>query len=141
MTSMTGKYHHTIDAKGRLCIPSSLRDDLGETFYVSIWMEPCLVAHTKESWEKRVEKFNAMPAKDQKKIRPFFANAAKCDVDSQGRILLPQDLRDRVGLKKNATVVGVGERAEIWDAEAWAKIETVEESEESLEDAFEELGF
>ena len=136
---MFGTYKHTIDAKGRLCIPANLREDLGETFYVTLWMERCLVAHTKDSWDKLMEKFRLMPVREQRRMRPLFAHAAKCDVDGQGRIILPQELRDRVGLKKNVIVLGMGERAEIWDAEQRIEIDAVETTPENLEEIFMEL--
>lgn len=136
---MFGTYKHTIDAKGRLCIPASLREDLGETFYVTLWMEQCLVAHTKESWDKLMEKYNAMTAREQKRMRPILAHAAKCEVDGQGRIILPQELREHVGLKKNVAVVGMGGRAEIWDAEQRAEIDADETKLENLEEIFMEL--
>ncbi|MBQ9458477.1 MAG: division/cell wall cluster transcriptional repressor MraZ [Oscillospiraceae bacterium] len=123
---MTGQYPHSIDAKGRLFIPAKLREELGETFYVTISMtDRCLTVYSEDGWEKLMEKFDSLPYTEARKAaRLVFANAAKCDPDSQGRILLPQKLRDYAGLKKDVIVAGVSKRAEIWDAEKWTEMET-----------------
>lgn len=138
---MTGTYLHSIDAKGRLSIPARLRDDLGESFYVTLSMEKCLTAYSAESWDKFMEKIKAMPKVKQTKMRPLFAHAAKCELDGQGRILLPQALRDFAGLKKSVTVVGAGECAEFWDSEAWEAIDAIETTPENIAEVYMELDF
>lgn len=138
---MTGIYQHTIDAKGRLFIPSKLREELGEIFYVTLSMEKCLSAYSSESWDAFMDKIKAMPKVKQIKMRPLFAHAAKCELDSQGRILIPQALRDFAGLKKNVTVVGSGECTEIWDSEAWNDVDVIETTPENIADVFRELDF
>ena len=138
---MTGIYQHTIDAKGRLFIPARLRDELGEVFHVTLSMEKCLSAYSAESWDKFMGKIKAMPKAKQIKMRPLFAHAAKCELDAQGRILLPQALRDFAGLKKNVTVVGSGECTEFWDAEAWIAVDAIETTPENIADVFTELDF
>ena len=137
---MTGTYSCKLDEKGRLSVPARLRDDLGEMFYVTLWMEPCLVAHTQESWDKLMAKFKAMSAKEQSQMRPLFSNAAKCEPDGQGRILLPQTLREFADLKKNVTVVGMGERTEIWNSEAWEALNKKSTTPENIEKMFTDLG-
>ena len=87
---MTGQYQHSIDAKGRVFIPAKLREELGETFYVTMGMDSCLSVYSDASWAKFTEKFESLPYTKTKAMRPLFANAAKCEPDSQGRILLPQ---------------------------------------------------
>ena len=136
---MTGIYQHTIDAKGRLAIPARLRDDLGATFHVTLSTEKCLAAYSNESWNELIEKIKGLPKLSQKKTRPLFSHAAKCEIDSQGRILLPQALRDFANLKKNVTVVGTGELVEIWDADEWASVDEVETTPESIKEIFNEL--
>lgn len=88
-----------------------------------------------------MEKIKAMPKVKQIKMRPLFAHAAKCELDSQGRILLPQALREFAGLTKNVTVVGSGECTEIWDSEAWTSVDTVETTPENIAEVFRELDF
>ncbi|MCL2842017.1 MAG: division/cell wall cluster transcriptional repressor MraZ [Oscillospiraceae bacterium] len=138
---MTGEYSHSIDAKGRLFIPAKLREDLGTVFYVTISMDECLAAYSGERWEQIMEKYNAMPLSKQRKMRPLFAKAAKCELDSQGRILLPQNLRDYAELQKEVAIIGAGRHAEIWDAAKWAEIDAVETTPENIAAVMEELDF
>ena len=104
---LTGQYQHSIDAKGRLFIPSRLREELGETFYVAMGADPCLSVYSEASWARFTEKFESLPYSRAKAVRPIFANAAKCEPDAQGRILLPQKLRAYAQLEKDVTVIGV----------------------------------
>ena len=138
---MTGQYAHNIDAKGRLFIPAKLREELGETFYVTMGMDGCLSVYSDESWAKFTEKFESLPYTRTKAMRPLFANAAKCEPDAQGRILLPAKLRAYAGLQKDVVVIGVSNRAEIWDAEKWYAVEAAELNPENMGAVMEELGF
>lgn len=138
---MTGVYRHTLDAKGRLFIPAKLREELGEVFYVTLSMEKCLSAYSGESWERFMEKIKEMPRVKQIKMRPLFSHAARCELDSQGRILLPQALRDFAGLSKNVAVVGAGECAEFWDEDSWNEIDMGETTPENIAEVFTELDF
>ena len=138
---MTGVYRHTLDAKGRLFIPAKLREELGDVFYVTLSMEKCLSAYSAESWNNFMAKIKAMPRVKQIKMRPLFSHAAKCELDSQGRILLNQALRDFAGLTKNVAVVGAGECAEFWDEAAWNEIDIGETTPENIAEVFTELDF
>jgi len=138
---MTGIYRHTLDAKGRLFIPAKLREELGDVFYVTLSMEKCLSAYSSESWDRFMDKIREMPRVKQIKMRPLFAHAAKCELDSQGRILLPQALRDFAGLMKNVVVVGAGECAEFWDEAGWDEIDMFETTPENIAEVFTELDF
>jgi len=138
---MTGNFEHKIDAKGRLFIPSTLRDELGDVFHVTISVEGCLTAYSNESWDRFLEKVRAMPIRMQPKMRPFFSNAARCELDSQGRFLLPQKLRDRIGLNKNVTVVGAGTFVQFWDTETFKHVAEQESTPDNLADVMDELDF
>ena len=138
---MTGEYQHNLDAKGRLFIPARLRDELGDVFYVTLSMDRCLSAYNAQSWQDFSDKVNAMPYVKQRKMRPLFAYAAKCELDSQGRILLPQNLRDYANLRKNVTVVGCNNHAEFWDSEAWDAQNALENTPENIAAVMEELEF
>ncbi|MCL2627553.1 MAG: division/cell wall cluster transcriptional repressor MraZ [Oscillospiraceae bacterium] len=138
---MTGSYDHKIDDKGRLFIPSELRRELGEVFHVTISNEDCLTAYSNESWERFLEKVRAMPIRKQPKMRPFFSNAARCELDKQGRFLLPQKLRERIGLQKDVAVVGLGTVVQFWDSEMFRQINEQETSKENLADVMDELDF
>lgn len=119
MVSITGTYEHNIDAKGRLFVPAKLREDLGSLCYLAMGIDNCLAIYPQESWNVFTEKFAAMPMSKSKKLRPLFASAVKCEPDSQGRIVIPQPLRFYAGLAKEVVIIGVHNRAEIWDAEKW----------------------
>jgi len=138
---MTDTYDHKIDAKGRLFIPSGLRDELGEIFYIIITDEECLTAYSSSSWERFLDKARAMPMRQQRKMRPFFSNAVKCELDSQGRFMISQRLRDRARLNKDVTIVGMGTCIQIWDTETYKPIADLESSPENLAALIDELDF
>ena len=138
---MTGVFDHTLDAKGRLSIPVRLREELGDVFYVTLSMDQCLCAYSAENWQAFSDKIDAMPYVDQRRMRPLFAYAAKCELDAQGRILIPQNLRDYAGLKKDVTVVGCNNHAEFWDSENWQTVYAVETTPENIAAVMEELKF
>ena len=138
---MTGEYQHIMDAKSRLFIPARLREDLGAVFYVTLSMDKCLAAYSAENWKVFSDKVDAMPYVKQRKMRPLFAFAAKCELDSQGRVLLPQNLREYAGLTKNVTVIGCNNHAEFWDSEAWQAVQQIETTPENIAAVMEELEF
>ena len=138
---MTGEYQHSLDSKGRIFIPAKLRDELGEVFYVTLSMDRCLSVYSAENWQIFSDKVSAMPYVKQRKMRPLFAHAARCELDSQGRALIPQNLRDYANLVKNVTVIGCNNHAELWDSEAWASVYAAETSPENIAAVMEELEF
>ena len=137
---MYGKYKHTVDPKGRLFVPSKLRDELGEAFYVTLGLDHCLSVYSDESWAAFMAKLKELSYNEVKKLRALFAYAADCEPDSQGRILIPAKLREYAGLTKEVVVVGSFDRAEIWSAERWAAIEDEAFSTGALEQAMAEMG-
>ncbi len=138
---MTGEYQHSLDSKGRLFMPAKLRDELGDVFYLTISMDRCLCAYSGESWAVLSERVNAMPYIKQRKMRPLFAHAARCELDNQGRALIPQNLREYAGFTKNVTVVGCNNHAELWDSEAWNAVFQKETTPENIMAVMEELEF
>lgn len=138
---MTGEYEHTIDAKGRLFIPARLRGELGEAFYVTVSMDRCLSLYSQQSWNEFSDKCNAMPYVKQRKMRPLFAFAARCEIDGQGRILLPQNLRSFAGLEREVVVVGCNNHAELWDLSCWRETNQLELTPENIAAVMEELDF
>ena len=141
MGAMYGKYKHSVDAKGRLFVPAKLRDDLGDAFYVTIDPDHCLTVYTERSWQDIVEKFAQLPISRSRKMRFLFANAVRCEPDKQGRFLSPTELRDYAGIRQNVMFIGQGNRAEIWDADAYETLENEQLTPENLAAAMEELGF
>ena len=138
---MTGTYEHSIDAKGRLFIPAKLREELGVTFYLAMGVDECLAIYPQETWNRFTEKFASLPMSQSAAMRPLFANASKCELDSQGRIVIPQKLRKYAGLEKDAVIIGVNDRAEIWSAETWDAREEEEMTPEKMKACLAALGF
>ncbi|HIR89837.1 MAG TPA: division/cell wall cluster transcriptional repressor MraZ [Candidatus Fimimorpha faecalis] len=135
------EYHHSLDTKGRLIIPTRFREQLGSNFILSKGMEHCLCIYPKEEWKKLTDKLCASPSITNSKIRRlnrfFFTGSVECEPDKQGRILIPPSLRAYASLEKEVIVAGVGSRIEIWDREAWEEYNTFDDIEElagSLED-------
>ena len=137
---MTGQFSHSIDAKGRLFIPASLRKELGQTFHVTVGQDHCLSVYSDESWAAFMAKLKELSYNEVKKLRALFAYTADCEPDSQGRILIPAKLREYAGLTKEVVVVGSFDRVEIWSAERWAAIEDEAFSTGALEQAMAEMG-
>ena len=137
---MTGQYAHNIDAKGRLFIPAKLREELGETFHVTIGPDHCLTIYPNDTWDDFRAKVHDMPYSKGKALRALSANAVDCEPDGQGRILIPAKLRKYADLEKEVVVIGSFDRAEIWNAERWAREEAMAFESGSLEQAMEEMG-
>jgi len=117
-----GRYNHTIDPKGRLSIPSKYRETLGDEFVVSKGMDGCLFVYADEDWKVFEAKLASLPLINQEArqfARFFLSGAQYVTVDKQGRILMPQDLREFAGLEKDVVLAGMGGRIEIWSLEKW----------------------
>lgn len=136
---MTGEYRHSLDAKGRVFMPAKLREELGDTFYVTLSMDSCLCVYSSDNWQRFSDKVNAMSYVQQRKMRPLFAFAAKCELDSQGRALIPAHLREYAKLTKNVTVLGCNDHAELWDEDTWDGIRDIEITPENIASVMEEL--
>ena len=131
-----GEYNHTVDAKGRLIVPSKFREQLGDEFVVTKGLDGCLFVYENTEWKALEEKLHALPltnANARKFSRFFLAGATTCEVDKQGRILLPAVLRDFAGIDKDAVLVGVGSRIEICSKDAWNESNTYDDTEEIAE--------
>lgn len=131
-----GTYHHRIDPKGRLPVPAAFRRELGTPGTVVVTqLDQCLAAYAPSEWAKLEAQLAALPAfaKPVKALTRLLASrAADCEIDVQGRILLPPVLRAAVGLARDAVVVGVLNRFEVWSPEIWEAF--VRESERLLDD-------
>lgn len=117
-----GEYNHSIDSKGRVIVPSKFREQLGEEFVITKGFDGCLYGYTMQEWSNIEEKFKnvTLTSKDARRfLRFFFSGAASCEVDKQGRILIPPTLRDYAGLDKDIVTVGVLSRIEIWNKDRW----------------------
>lgn len=131
-----GEYDHTIDAKGRLIIPSKFRETLGDTFVVTKGLDGCLFVYDNVEWNVFEEKLKSLPItnKDARQFARFFlAGAAEVEVDKQGRILVPNVLRDFAELNKDVVLIGVASRIEIWSKERFEGITAYEDMDEIAE--------
>ena len=123
------RYNHTIDAKGRLIIPSKFRDRLGDEFVVTRGIESCLFVFPNDDWQVFEQKLVSLPTTDaeaRKFVRFMLGNATSVEVDKQGRILIPAELRTYAGLDKEVTLVGMGQKIEIWDKDKLNDFESEE---------------
>ncbi len=118
----TGEFKHAVDAKNRLSIPSKFREKLGDNFYITKGLDHCLFVFSMEEWSIFEEKLKELPLSNKNArafARSFFAGATECELDKQGRILIPQTLRTHANIEKDVYVNGAGSRIEIWDATTW----------------------
>lgn len=138
---MKGEYQHTIDSKGRVFIPAKLREELGAHFVVTKGLDDCLFAYPMEEWHALEENIRALPMSKSRNLqRFFFSAAADSELDTQGRVLVPQNLRTYAGLTKDVTIIGVSGRAEIWDSARWAEYNS-DITTDNIAQAMEDLGF
>ena len=136
MHMFMGEYNHTVDAKGRLIVPSKFREQLGDEFVVTKGLDGCLFVYENTEWKILEEKLKNLPltnANARKITRFFLAGATLCEVDKQGRILLPSVLREFAGIEKEAVMVGVGNRIEIWSKESWISANVYDDMDEIAE--------
>lgn len=138
---MTGKYFHSLDAKGRLFVPSKLREELGETFYIAQGLGRYLSVYPMAKWSQIEEHYKSLSLSEASKLRGFFANAAKCEPDKQGRFLIPAELRSYADLTDEVTFLGQVDHAEIWNAAAYTKEDQRFQEPENLAAVMEELHF
>ena len=121
---LMGEYEHSLDAKGRLTMPAKLRQDIGEKFILTKGLDGCLFAFSAQEWINFEEKLKSLPLSDKNArsfVRFFLAGATECEIDKQGRFLIPANLRLVAGLEKEAIIIGVGTRLEIWNKDTWLK--------------------
>ncbi len=117
---LIGTYQHNIDSKGRVIIPAKFREELGDVFYATKGTDESVTVMSQEAWEALGQKIAALPSSKTKDVRRFlFAGAAELIPDKQGRVLLPQALRDFAHLQKDVVIIGTGSLVEIWDLERW----------------------
>ncbi len=138
---MYGQYKHALDAKGRLFVPSKLRDELGASFYIAKAPDGCLAVYPQQEWQRVLDHFNELPFSKARSMRVFFANVVRCEPDKQGRFLLPESFREYAGITQEALFIGQAGRAEIWSVERYAAEEEKYLTPDALAAVMEELGF
>ena len=121
---LMGEYSHSLDTKGRLIMPAKLRQDIGDKFILTKGLDGCLFAFSQTEWNNFEEKLKSLPLSDKNArnfVRFFLSGATECEIDKQGRFLIPNNLRIAANLEKDAIIIGVGTRIEIWNKETWEK--------------------
>lgn len=135
-----GEHQHVIDSKGRLIIPSRFREGLGEVFILTKGLDRCLFAYPLQEWKVLEQKMRSLPftrGDIRAFVRFFFAGATECEIDKQGRVLIPANLREYARLNKEVVVIGVSSRVEIWAREEWERYS--EETSASVEKIAEKI--
>ncbi len=119
---LIGEFEHSLDAKGRLIMPAKLRESIGDSFVVTKGLDGCLFAFSITEWNNFEEKLKSLPLSNKNSrefTRFFLSGATECEIDKQGRFLIPNNLREAANLLKEIVIIGVGTRIEIWDKEKW----------------------
>ncbi len=143
-----GNFTHTIDTKGRLSIPVKFREpinvDSNGTVFITTELDPCIVAYTLSEWNLLLEKVKNLPVMNtgvKNFRRLLFSRASECSLDKQGRILIPQKLRDYAGLEGDTYLVGNDNKIEIWNPRRWEEAESrATEDAEAIQDELAKLG-
>jgi len=137
---LIGEYIHTVDEKNRVSMPAKFRKELGKKIIITPGLGQCLFIFTTKEWEKVSQKLSDSDSDlsflkaDQRSFnRYMFGRAMEVEIDSIGRILVPDFLKERIGLKNSAAIVGVKDRVEVWNERAWSEQkEAVEKQAEHL---------
>ena len=139
-----GEFNHTIDDKGRLTIPAKFRDELESGIVITRGLDGCLWAYGRSEWEALAEKIAKLPTTNpaaRNFSRFVFSSAFDSIPDRQGRILLPQNLRDYAGIQNETIVIGVKNKLEIWNPTKWSEVVTaVEQDTEAIVAQLQDLG-
>ncbi len=139
-----GEYQHNMDTKGRVIIPAKFREELGEKFVATRGLDNCLFVYPMNEWSVLENKLSSLPLTSKNArtfVRFFFSGANECELDKQGRISIPANLRDYANLSKETVIIGLANRIELWSKDRWDKyLEDAEDSYEDIAAAMEELG-
>ncbi|HMN19244.1 MAG TPA: division/cell wall cluster transcriptional repressor MraZ [Candidatus Moranbacteria bacterium] len=136
-----GEYQHSIDPKKRLALPSKFRKELGKKVVVTRGLDKCLFVYPLSTWKELAEKLGTLPMGEsgtRSFVRLMLAGATDVEIDAQGRVLLPEYLKEYAQLERNVTVAGLFNRLEIWDEEKWKQYRS--KAEESTDEIAEQLG-
>ncbi len=139
-----GEFQHTVDQKGRLAIPAKFREELADGAVVTRGLDKCLVIYPRLEWEGLAEKVSRLP-QTQPNVRTLsrllFSGAVDLSLDSQGRTILPQYLREYAGITANVAVIGLYQRVEVWGLDEWNAVKaTTEAAGGSLAEQLADLG-
>lgn len=122
VSMFVGKYNNSIDSKFRLIVPARFREELRGKCIIAKSLDKCLTIYTIEEWKKFVDKLDELPTSNpasRRVRRHFHSSAAECDIDKQGRLTIPQELREYAGITKDLVTVGSNRVIEVWSKEYW----------------------
>lgn len=137
---LMGEYHHNVDEKNRLVIPSKFREEIGNEFIITRGLDKCLFVYSKLEWDKIVKKLSELPftKKDARNfVRFFLSGAAVCELDRSGRVCITSPLIEYADIIKECVIIGANDRVEIWAKESWDNFINV--NEETFSDIAENL--
>ncbi len=130
---LKGEYEYTLDDRGRLVMPPRFRGPMGERFVATRGFDGCVVLYPLLEWQRVEAKLAAEPLENRRLVRYLLGSAVECELDRQGRFLLPQPLRDHAGINRDAVVVGLVNKVEVWSKERWhAYLQSTAEDEVAL---------
>jgi MraZ protein len=136
-----GEYQHSIDPKKRLAVPSRFRTDLKNRVVVTKGLDKCLIIYPMKVWEELAGKLGTLPIGESSTrsfVRSMLAGASDSEIDKQGRILIPDFLKEYAGLDKNVVIAGVYNRLEVWDENKWSEYK--KNAEKNTDEIAEQLG-
>lgn len=135
-----GEYQHSVDEKGRMIVPAKFRDALGSSFVMTRGLDQCLFVYPLSEWsvlEQKLKSLSLMKSDARAFTRFFFSGAVECELDKQGRVNIPGNLREHAKLDKDCVVIGVSNRVEVWSKEAWGAYSS--QSQDSFNEIAEKL--
>lgn len=127
---LIGEFTHSIDDKNRVSLPAKFRSQMGKKIVITPGLDSCLFMFTLKEWEKIEQKLNQsslLQADNRSFNRFMFGGATETEVDSIGRILIPDFLKDRAGLKNKVVIIGVSNRLEVWNEKTWSEYKKIVE--------------
>ncbi len=138
---LVGRYEQTIDAKGRVNIPSKFRSALGEAFVAAVGDEECVCIYPMEEWNAFMDRVRAVPTEERAMLMRYIQeNSAECDMDSQGRVVIPAEIRKYAQLTKEIVVIGEHTKVEIWSMDKWSHYKEQKFDMDKITDIMKQIG-
>lgn len=138
---LVGRYEQTIDAKGRVNIPSKFRSALGEAFVAAVGDEECVCIYPMEEWNAFMDRVRAVPTEERAMLMRYIQeNSAECDMDSQGRVVIPAEIRKYAQLTKEIVVIGEHTKVEIWSMDSWSRYKDQKFDMDKITDIMKQIG-
>ena len=138
---LVGRYEQTIDAKGRVNVPSKFRSALGEAFVAAVGDEECVCIYPMEEWNAFMDRVKAVPTEERAMVMRYIQeNSAECEMDSQGRVVIPAEIRKYAQLTKEIVVIGEHTKVEIWSMDNWSRYKEQKFDMDKITDIMKQIG-